>query len=105
MPTISAAQRPMRSDRRTRRGCRGRKGDTTRTDPHAAPEPQNQTERRPPPGPRRGGAKPADQGQIGRLGALAVAAVALSHLILFAGFVIGMGLVSAVASLAAQAYG
>jgi MATE family multidrug resistance protein len=46
-----------------------------------------------------------DLALIGRLGDLAVAAVALSHLILFAGFVIGMGLVSAVASLAAQAYG
>src|SRR6266480_3172412 len=46
-----------------------------------------------------------DLALIGRLGDLAVAAVALSHLILFAGFVIGMGLVSAVAPLAAQAYG
>ena len=42
---------------------------------------------------------------VGQLGDLAVAAVALSHLILFAGFVVGMGLVSAVAPLAAQAYG
>src|SRR5438552_3202869 len=46
-----------------------------------------------------------DLALIGRLGDRAVAAVALSHLILFAGFVVGMGLVSAVASLAAQAYG
>src|SRR2546430_11141414 len=46
-----------------------------------------------------------DLALIGRLGDLAVAAVALSHLILFAGFVVGMGLVSAVAPLAAQAYG
>src|SRR5436853_4666229 len=46
-----------------------------------------------------------DLALIGRLGDLAVAGVALSHLIQFAGFVIGMGIVSAVASLAAQAYG
>src|SRR3954449_6263983 len=46
-----------------------------------------------------------DLALIGRLGDHAVAGVALSHLIQFAGFVIGMGLVSAVAPLAAQAYG
>jgi MATE family multidrug resistance protein len=42
---------------------------------------------------------------IGRLGGDAVAAVGLAHLILFCGFVLGMGIVSAVAALAAQAYG
>src|SRR6266581_4555398 len=46
-----------------------------------------------------------DLALIGRLGDGAVAAVALAHLILFSGFVLGMGLVSAVAPLAAQAYG
>src|SRR5499425_2173850 len=46
-----------------------------------------------------------DLALIGRLGDGAVAAVALSHLILFCGFVVGMGPVSAVAALAAQAYG
>jgi len=46
-----------------------------------------------------------DLALIGRLGDLAVAAVALAHLVLFAGFVLGMGLVSAVAPLAAQAFG
>jgi len=46
-----------------------------------------------------------DLALIGRLGEGAVAAVALSHLILFCGFVLGMGPVSAVAALAAQAYG
>src|SRR3954468_22534597 len=46
-----------------------------------------------------------DLALIGRLGDAAVAAVALAHLILFAGFVSGMGLVSAVAPLAAQAVG
>jgi len=46
-----------------------------------------------------------DLALIGRLGEGAVAAVALSHLILFCGFVVGMGPVSAVAALAAQAYG
>jgi MATE family multidrug resistance protein len=46
-----------------------------------------------------------DLALIGRLGDGAVAAVALAHLILFAGFVFGMGLVSAVAPLAAQAVG
>jgi MATE family multidrug resistance protein len=46
-----------------------------------------------------------DLALIGRLGEGAVAAVALSHLILFMGFVLGMGLVSAVAPLAAQAFG
>ncbi len=42
---------------------------------------------------------------IGRLGDAAIAAVGLAHLILFAGFVLGMGPVSAVAPLAAQAFG
>ncbi len=46
-----------------------------------------------------------DLALIGRLGETAVAAVGLAHLILFVGFVFGMGLVSAVATLAAQAYG
>jgi len=46
-----------------------------------------------------------DLALIGRLGDGAVAAVALSHLILFCGFVAGMGPASAVAALAAQAYG
>jgi MATE family multidrug resistance protein len=46
-----------------------------------------------------------DLALIGRLGAAAVASVGLAHLILFLGFVFGMGLVSAVATLAAQAYG
>ena len=46
-----------------------------------------------------------DLALIGRLGDGAVAAVALTHLILFCGFVLGMGPVSAVAALAAQAYG
>jgi MATE family multidrug resistance protein len=42
---------------------------------------------------------------IGRLGDAAIAAVSLAHLILFVGFVFGMGPVSAVAPLAAQAFG
>ena len=46
-----------------------------------------------------------DLALIGRLGDDAVAAVGLAHLILFFGFVLGMGLVSAVAPLAAQAFG
>jgi multidrug resistance protein, MATE family len=46
-----------------------------------------------------------DLALIGRLGAEAVAAVGLAHLILFLGFVLGMGPVSAVAPLAAQAFG
>ena len=46
-----------------------------------------------------------DLALIGRLGDRAVAAVGLAHLILFAGFVFGMGLVSAVAPLASQAFG
>jgi multidrug resistance protein, MATE family len=46
-----------------------------------------------------------DLALIGRLGDGAVAAVALTHLVLFCGFVVGMGPVSAVAALAAQAYG
>src|SRR5712672_2631310 len=46
-----------------------------------------------------------DLALIGRLGELAIAAVGLAHLILFVGFVLGMGPVSAVAPLAAQAFG
>lgn len=46
-----------------------------------------------------------DLALIGRLGDAALAAVGLAHLILFCGFVCGMGIVSAVAALAAQAYG
>lgn len=42
---------------------------------------------------------------IGRLGEVPLAAAALGHTVLFAVFVIGMGLTSAVAPLAAQAYG
>src|SRR5262249_22644033 len=46
-----------------------------------------------------------DLALIGRLGEDAIAAVGLAHLILFVGFVFGMGPVSAVAPLAAQAFG
>jgi multidrug resistance protein, MATE family len=46
-----------------------------------------------------------DLALIGRLGEHAIAAVGLAHLILFVGFVLGMGPVSAVAPLAAQAFG
>ncbi|MCC6888263.1 MAG: MATE family efflux transporter [Hyphomicrobiales bacterium] len=46
-----------------------------------------------------------DLALIGWLGDAAVAAVGLAHLVLFIGFVFGMGLVSAIATLAAQAYG
>ncbi|MFA6266687.1 MAG: MATE family efflux transporter [Pseudolabrys sp.] len=42
---------------------------------------------------------------IGRLGDTALAGAALAHIILFVGFVLGMGLMSAVSPLAAQAYG
>src|SRR6201988_2000624 len=42
---------------------------------------------------------------IGRLGDEALAAAALAHTVLFAAFTLGMGIVSAVAPLAAQAYG
>jgi MATE family multidrug resistance protein len=42
---------------------------------------------------------------IGRLGDVALAAAALAHTVLFAAFTLGMGLVSAVAPLAAQAFG
>jgi len=42
---------------------------------------------------------------IGRLGDMAIAGAALAHIILFAAFVLGMGLMSAVSPLAAQAYG
>jgi MATE family multidrug resistance protein len=46
-----------------------------------------------------------DLALLGRLGEQVVAASALAHTILFAAFVLGMGLVSAVAPLAAQAVG
>ncbi|MEA2863593.1 MAG: multidrug resistance protein family, partial [Bradyrhizobium sp.] len=46
-----------------------------------------------------------DLALIGRLGDEAVAAAALAHTVLFIGFTFGMGLVSAVAPLAAQAFG
>jgi MATE family, multidrug efflux pump len=46
-----------------------------------------------------------DLALIGQLGTDAVAAVGLAHLLLFCGFVLGMGPVSAVAPLAAQAFG
>lgn len=42
---------------------------------------------------------------LGRLGAEVVAAAALAHTVLFAAFTLGMGLVAAVAPLAAQAFG
>lgn len=47
----------------------------------------------------------SDLALIGRLGGDAIAAAALGQTILFAAFVLGMGLVSAVAPLAAQAFG
>jgi MATE family multidrug resistance protein len=46
-----------------------------------------------------------DLALLGRLGDRVVAAAALAHTVLFAAFVLGMGLVSAVAPLAAQAFG
>src|SRR6478736_2075506 len=46
-----------------------------------------------------------DLALIGRLGAEAIAAAALAHTVLFVSFTAGMGLVSAVAPLAAQAFG
>src|SRR5262245_24716028 len=46
-----------------------------------------------------------DLALLGRLGDQVVAAVALAQTVLFAAFVIGLGLVSAVAPLAAQAFG
>lgn len=46
-----------------------------------------------------------DLALLGRLGDKVVAAAALAHTILFAAFVLGMGLVSAVSPLAAQAFG
>ncbi len=47
----------------------------------------------------------SDLALLGRLGEHVVAAVALAHTLLFVAFVIGMGVVSAVAPLAAQAFG
>jgi len=46
-----------------------------------------------------------DIAMIGRLGAEAVAAASLAHTVLFVSFTFGMGLVSAVAPLAARAFG
>jgi MATE family multidrug resistance protein len=46
-----------------------------------------------------------DLALLGRLGDHVVAAASLAHTVLFAAFTLGMGLVSAVAPLAAQAYG
>jgi multidrug resistance protein, MATE family len=46
-----------------------------------------------------------DLALVGRLGDTAVAAAALAQIVLFIAFVLGMGLVSAVAPLAAQAFG
>jgi len=46
-----------------------------------------------------------DLALIGRLGEHAIAAVGLAHMVLFVGFVLGMGPVSAVAPLTAQAFG
>ena len=46
-----------------------------------------------------------DLALIGRLGDHVVAAAALAQIVLFVAFVLGMGLVSAVAPLAAQAFG
>lgn len=46
-----------------------------------------------------------DLALIGRLGEQAVAAAALAHIVFWVGFTLGMGLVSAVAPLAAQAFG
>src|SRR6185312_9576793 len=46
-----------------------------------------------------------DIAMIGRLGSEAMAAAALAHTVFFVSFTFGMGLVSAVAPLAAQAFG
>jgi multidrug resistance protein, MATE family len=46
-----------------------------------------------------------DLALVGRLGAAAVAAAALAHTVFFVSFTVGMGLVSAVAPLAAQGFG
>src|SRR3954452_24508964 len=46
-----------------------------------------------------------DLALIGRLGDAAVAAAALAHTVFFVNFTVGMGLVAAVAPLAAQAFG
>src|ERR1700710_1884496 len=46
-----------------------------------------------------------DLALVGRLGDRAVAAAALAHAVYFISFTFGMGLVSAVAPLAAQAFG
>jgi MATE family, multidrug efflux pump len=47
----------------------------------------------------------SDLALLGRLGDHVVAAAALAHTVLFAAFVVGMGLVSAVSPLASQAFG
>ena len=46
-----------------------------------------------------------DLALVGRLGDTALAGAALAHTILFGAFVVGMGLMSAVAPLAAQGFG
>src|SRR6187455_407002 len=46
-----------------------------------------------------------DIAMIGRLGAEAMAAAALAHTVFFVSFTFGMGLMSAVAPLSAQAFG
>src|SRR5262249_62373423 len=48
---------------------------------------------------------PADRALMGRLGDEALAAAALAHTVLFAAFTLGMGVIGAVAPLAAQAFG
>src|SRR5262249_47669001 len=48
---------------------------------------------------------PTDRAFLGRLGDHVVAAAALAHPVLFAAYTLGMGLVSAVAPLASQAFG
>ena len=47
----------------------------------------------------------SDLALLGRLGDHVVAASALAHTVLFAAFVVGMGIVSAVSPLASQAFG
>src|SRR5919106_1942195 len=47
----------------------------------------------------------SDLALLGRLGNHVVAASALAHTVLFAAFIVGMGIVSAVSPLASQAFG
>src|SRR2546423_54207 len=47
----------------------------------------------------------SDLALLGRLGNRVVAASALAHTVLFAAFIVGMGIVSAVSPLASQAFG